>query len=193
MATTIQLCFMPGTISFKLPFIVGSLMQDCHFQVFDVISKYISPIITPVTSYLSPFISGFGNTHFVKHFVKEPFERLALPSIRNWGRVRWFLKTNDLVSPKYNFAEGACRHFRLLYFGLLAEKFNFFNQKLESINRYGATLFLDFEKRELLGVGNLALLPGTQPVIDVIEKLDRRRGNMLGRIDENITRWLVRN
>ena len=90
-STTIQLIFIPGQIQTKLPVIIGSLMRDCHFQLVDL-------VLSPCIEYISPLLARFSSISFIKNFVRPTLEKLIFSSVENIGRLRWFLKQNDLIS-----------------------------------------------------------------------------------------------
>jgi hypothetical protein len=85
------------------------------------------------------------------------------------------------------------RHVRLLYGYYLYGKISFFNQKLSLINQYGTKLISEAQQKHRLTGNGVPLYPVTKKVWNLVKTLDKRRGDLLGRVNENIIQLLVCN
>ena len=179
-ASTLQLFFIPGTFQSKLPVIVGSLMRDCHFQLLDLV---FTPCVKCV-KYIAPGLTQISDIGFIKNYVKPLIDGGLSFYSEYMGRLRWFLKRNDVTKLPYNTLETVVSNWRLIYAGFIYHQFHFFNQKLVLVSEYGNKL-----------ISSVGLYYGGVgfPLYRPAQKLLTGAETRYGRINENITKLLLRN
>ena len=92
MSTYIQVFFLPGSISGKLPLIINSLARDCHIQVLEIIRK--SPLIQKVLEFTRPFYVKFSlhTLSAYRRITTSIFEFTdKIPFIREIYRINGYL------------------------------------------------------------------------------------------------------